>query len=1144
MAQTAGTGALTGTVTDSSGALIPNATVTATSIDTGQVRTDTTGADGTYKFSLLPPGTYKVRFAANGFKTVEIGSVQVNVTETPVMNRSLDVGTQNEQITVEANAEAVQTQSSAVGAVVNSPTITALPLSTRNYTNILSLSSGANGAVNNASALGRGGQELAVNGSTTSQNNYQMDGVSIISVDSGGAITESANWPTFAVPNPDTLAEFKIQTSLFDAGYGRNPGANVNVITKSGTNEFHGTMFEFFRNTDLNANDFFRNRSGGSILVLNQNQYGGVLGGPVKKDKLFFFGSWQGTKQVNGAASSGYASGIVLPAIPTGDRTTPQFQAALGAAFCNAPTFAGGTQIACDGSNINPVTLNLLRVKNADGSYFVPGSPTGAIQTGVVYSDPATDKENQFMGNADYILNSKNTIASRFYASTEPQALSFTASGPPDAPGTDLFRYYNLVLKDTSILTTSLVNEARASLQRNISNANADVAVTAAQIGMTPVNPGAPAGATVSMIPGMNITGAYSLGGSIFATEINHTNSYQLSDQISWTHGKHNVRAGGEIEKDQWNWLYAGLGRGTLTFQTFSDFLLGESAAQNGSPAGYSNVYSSSTAVRTAPNGIIHAYRESAGNFFVQDDYKVTRKLTLNLGVRWEYVPLMSDKYGAFTNLWTSQILSVPVPGSTAATGTRAGWVVPSNYQANVWGTLPAGVFEASTETGTLGPAPRDKFAPRFGFAYKPLDNKNFVVRGGYGFFYDRVPGNSLIHASEQSPPYAETLDASGVTNGFSTMAVPYSSTPLDYYPVRYANFSPSATGTAISSALSNPITSEFYAVPLTYQYNLTIQYEFLPRWVLEVGYVGSHAINQSDSVVLNQALLASPATPINGLTTNTTQNAQLRVPYLGFAPNGLSQASTTGQNKFNSVQATLRKQLSYGLTFSAAYTYARDFMTPAGTNDANNFLQQYGLSTGYRPQRLVISYTWTVPSGNLKGFAGKLASGWNVSGLTTIQDGTPMTVTDARGGSIFGNAEGSRAQLAPTITSYSQIVSPGGVEARLGGASGGPGYFTAGSFVTPPTLAGTNGTLYGDAGIGYILGPGQFNFDVTAAKTTRVGGIHENAALQFRAEFFNFFNHPQFSNPALAANAATLGQITSASVNPRLVQLALKYIF
>ena len=388
LAQTAGTGALTGTLSDPSGAVIPGVTVTVTNNDTGQQRNAKTGSTGVYNISLLPPGNYKVKFSATGFKKSEVATVKVNVTETPVLDKVLEVGSQAEQVTVEANVEAVQTASSTLGTVVGEKSVTGLPLTSRNYTQIISLSAGVNAPVNNASTAGNGSQDVNVNGMDATHNNYQMDGVSITGIGGGG--TAQGFYSGIGIPSPDALAEFKIQTTLYDAGYGRNPGANVNVITKSGSNAWHGSGFEFFRNTALNANDFFANRSDLGKLPLNQNQFGGVIGGPVIKDKLFIFGSYQRTGQRNGLDPDGLSTGATLPPIPAGNRNAPGFQAALGQAFCNQPTYfkqigppgLGGVQVACDGSNINPVAMNILRLQNPNGSYYIPGSLHGHLLDG------------------------------------------------------------------------------------------------------------------------------------------------------------------------------------------------------------------------------------------------------------------------------------------------------------------------------------------------------------------------------------------------------------------------------------------------------------------------------------------------------------------------------------------------------------------------------------------------------------------------------------------------------------------------------------------------------------------------------------------------------------------------------------------
>jgi hypothetical protein len=580
--QTAATGALTGTLRDSSGAVVPNATVTVTSIDTAQVRTTTTSGDGTYKIGLLPPGNYSLKFEAAGFNTVEVASVTVVVTETAVLDQTVQVGAQTQQVEVRAEAEAVQTASSTVGNVVSSQTMTDMPLTSRNYTNLLGLAAGANASVFNAANLGRGSQDIAVNGATIAQNNYSMDGASIVNFTTNGNTADGGSNPGIGIVNPDAIEEFKIQTSMFDAGYGRKPGANVNVVTKSGTNQFHGTAFEFFRNTALNANDFFRKISpavGGVAengrQVLNQNQFGGVFGGPVKKDKLFFFVSYQETQQKNGISPAGYST-PTLVGIPTGDRTTAAFQSALGAAFCGGKTSNGGTQVACNGSNIGPVALNLLRVKNPDGTYFIPGSSTGANQN-VTFSIPATYKEHQAVGNVDYVLNDKNTLSGRWSYSGDltNATMDCSATGStisqclPGNPAQIWFMTQYALLKLTSSLSPNLVNEARLSMQRNIVGPQNEVPVTDTQVGITPLVP------SVNTLDSVTVSGLFALGGRGNLATLMWDTSVEGADQLSWSHGKHTLRGGFEFERDQENWQYNGVAIGALTFQTFQDFLLG-----------------------------------------------------------------------------------------------------------------------------------------------------------------------------------------------------------------------------------------------------------------------------------------------------------------------------------------------------------------------------------------------------------------------------------------------------------------------------------------------------------------------------------------------------------------------------------------
>lgn len=1215
MAQTSSTGALSGTVKDSSGAVIPNVTVTVVSAGSGQTRTVTTGADGSFSVALLPPGLYNVKLEATGFNSSEVPSVEVKVTETAVLNRVLQVGTQTQQVVVEGEAvEAVQTSNATLGDVVGGSSATTLPLTTRNYTNLLGLSSGANASVFNATALGSGSTDIAVNGSTTSQNTVQMDGVSIMTTTSAGTLVSNANNPGLGYVNPDAMEEFKIQTSLFDAGYGRGPGASVNLVTKSGTNQFHGAAFEFFRNTVLNANDFFRNSSlpvngvpNNSRQILDQNQFGGVIGGPVKKDKLFFFASYQGTRQINGAAAQGYSVPALLPIFPGGDRSnTAALKSSLGATFCPQGTDGGiagvaktqgaAVQVACDGSNINPVAIALLQLKNPDGSYYIPSASGSVTSTpcavgvasatctsntqATTFTLPAHFSENQYLGNMDYVINDKNTFALRFFRAIDPATVPFGCGAGGGLPGvcypdtalSNVFGNMYGVMKLTTIVGSHLVNEARLSIQRDTTVGSVAFPFTASQVGMTPIQQQIP------YLPLINVSGVFSIGEASNYPVEKYVSNWEIADQISWTHGKHTIRFGVESERDRYDWhLIGGTGTGQVNFNNFQDFLLGLPGCAPGntscSPSnpGGTNGTTSSNIANTGnisgvmpPGGLIHGYRTPYANAFVQDDFKVNQRLTLNLGLRWEYISVAYDSGGFESNLWPSLINTVPIPGSTAATGTLAGWVIPSNWNFSANAAPPVGgVYQNSTtKTFRMGNTPLTDFAPRLGFAYSPFTTSRFVLRGGFGYFYDKTGNANYNNGYEQNEPYSASVFGAGSGNYYSSFQAPFLNAPLGWTP-RWVNFGAAGTNAGASySNLSIASSQQNYWTPVTYQWNLNAQYEFIHSWTLELGYVGSRAIHQPGITTgrqINEAQLVgnpigsnvfnAPGIAAGLVTSNTVANAFLRVPYLGFAPSGLTMTGDESSFKFNSLQATVRKQFTRGFQAQVAYTFSRSFVTQPNYNDPN--FQFYSLNPQYHPQRVAISYLYNLPLGTHDGLLGKLTSGWGWSGVTIIQDGTPLTATDVTGGSIFGlnNATGvsSTAEYCPG-TGAANAGSPGSTEQRLGGRYSSVGWFNPSTFSKScpvPLVAGTNGTGWGNSGLGILLGPGQFNWDMSLTKTTKVGGITEAATLTFRAEFFNAFNHAQFNNPqTVDVNKGTFGQITSTSVNPRLIQFALRYAF
>ena len=1165
LAQSAGTAGLTGTVTDPSGAVVPAVTVTLTNTDTNQSRTTTTNEGGVYNFTLIPPGSYKVRFMASGFKPSEVPSVTLNVTETPVLDGKLEVGTASEQVVVEATAETLQTSSSTLGTTVSSATVTALPLANRNYTQILGLTAGASVGANNATAFGKATQDISTNGGDPGQNNFQMDGVAINNIANAGSSNDGGIYAGIGIPNPDSIQEFKIQTSTYDASYGRNPGANVNVITKSGSNAFHGSAFEFFRNSDLNANDFFYNRDvcpryTGSCpkQVLNQNQFGGTIGGPIKKDKLFFFGSYQGTRQKNGVAAQGLTSGATLPPIPA-DRTSPNFAQDLAAANCHGPTLStfveGGAPLACDGSNISPVALNILQLKNTNGSYYIPSSNSAGYRT-VSFSQPAIYNANQAIVNGDYLINSKNTLAMRWFYTRDPQLITLNGF----LPGTPTNQFYgniDSVVKLTTLVSNSFVNEIRASFQRNTAIATDTMppGATNEKLGITGLvsdaaKGGINTGAGQQEPPFIVMaTDGFNLFGGLNPS-YSPTTQMQVSDQISWVRGRHTLRAGFEHEWTQWNIVFAGLERGFLIFLDFNSFLVG----------GQSNILECLFCTRSGPNGIIHGYRLPNSNSFVQDDWKISSKLTLNLGIRWEYDGMLSDKYGNLSTTWLTQLVpnsQVPTTpnGSPAA---FAGWVVPNNFVSH-YGQPPAGVLVSPRSTPLQQDVPRSNFAPRVGFAYQW--NSKLVLRGGAGLFYDRVAGNQFVHGVEQGNPYAVTVDYVGA-NPY-TLASPFPALPaLGTFSQRYASVTPACqvgpadTTAACNSYLNVPFV-ETQHTPLGRQYNFQIQYQFAPNWILELGYVGASAINLVDyNHNYNTARLASPTNPVNGITTNTVENVQFRVPYIGYQAVGLQGTGYDLISNYNSLQATVRKQFSHGFTLQGAYTFSKSLTNENGLtanmNDASNTAAQYGPSYFNRPQRFILNYSWDLPFGKHTGVLDSLLGGWNLSGVTVIQAGQLFTVIDSANGTIYGTSSTTvdggyaSAYMCPGVT-YNSMYSSGGIEARLGGSSGGPGWFAHKAFCTAPAIG--DGTGWGDMGAGAAKGPGQFNFDTTLQKTTK---ITERTSLQFRAEFFNLFNHPQFNAPNAAlfvsplpdVNSPNFGRILSTSVNPRVMQLGLKFLF
>jgi hypothetical protein len=1070
-----------------------------------------------------------------------------------------------------------------------------------------------------------------VNGANPGQNSIYMDGISITNSSSNGNLSQNTNDPGIGFVEPDAIQEFKIQTSMFDAGYGRNAGASINVITKSGTNDLHGSAFEFFRNTVLNANDFFLNAAGKPRPALDQNQYGGTVGGRIKKDKLFFFASYQQLWQKNGAASQGLSNPAELPIPGTSgaigsDRGSAANQAVLaaqiGAEYCptvtsgpqagqvggpnGTSTLNGGLQVACNGSNINPAALNLLQLKVPGGGYAIPsfgsqltstlntknGEYVSGVQV-VPFSIPANYQEEQALGNLDYVINGKNTLAAHYFVSHVPENAPFGCTNGVCYPGTGIsYTYWNHYanLQLTSIASNNLVNVVKFAISRGtvaaltttpfFDSANCPGATGSLSAGIAPIQ------CNLNQLDNITVTGDFEIGAAGGVPTLKFFDSWVAGDDVSWTHGKHTIRFGGEYERDRYDWYFESLSVGSMTFPTFADFLLGlpgcSPSVPSCSPASPGNTNGSAFSnmsnngnfqSETPPGGLNHAYRDPYVDFYFQDDLKLTRKLTVNLGLRWEYLPIMIDAKGYATNINPYYINSVPIPGNSAigcpnpaftsaadpcVPGSLAGFVVPSNFPFSQF-TAPAvgGLIQSQHKGFQPQNTPLDDFSPRIGLAWSPLDSNRLTVRSGFGIFDDRSGALNYIGGITQAIPYAAPLFQTGQANYAASLQTPYILPPNPWTP-RTVDFT-----TGLSSNLTETLTTPSYnTTPKTYQWNLTMQYQFLPTWTIDLGYVGAHSVHAEGAggipsytfQELNGPVLAgfpgsniAPAVAAGAVTTNTVSNASLRVPYLGFSPSGLGAFADDYSSKYNGAQVTVRKQLSHGVTLNAAYTWSRTFASLFAYNNPN--VATYEQNVNYHPQRLTINYQWDIPA-SYQGLLGKVANGWGVSGVTIVQDGVPLTITNALGGTIYGSVNPATAEYCPGMGA-GNVASAGSDKQRLGGKLSGTGWFnTSAVNCTPPVAlnangTATNGTGWGDVPPSIILGPGQFNTDLTLIKTTKVGGIHEDASLVFRTEFFNVFNHAQFSNPGtLSANSSTFGYITSSSVNPRLIQFALKYIF
>ena len=876
-AQGGATGAISGTVQDITGAAVAGAQVQIINQDTGAVaRTVKTDANGAFTAPLLPVATYTVKVMAPGFGEGTFKDIAVRITETTRLTTKLAPLKVMEKVEVQAEVQSVETTTATTGQAIEERTIRELPLATQNFQQLLTLSTGAQSELNASAQLGRGNARVIVNGQREDNNNYLIEGISATDYN----VSQSTNVP---LPNPDVIEEFKVQTSLYDASQGRNSGGNVNAILKSGTKSFHGDAYEFFRNDVLNANEFFLNRAGQKRPPVKQNIFGGSLGGPLGP-LGFFFLNYQGTRQRSGL-SPGTLISTTLPVLPS-TRDDATLDAVLEDAF-GVP-------------NIDPVIHKLLLFKSdqfgsTPGGYLIPSVPGTVGSTApFIVSKPGKYTDDQFTTNWDKEFHGGNDkLAARFFFSNAESLLPFGAGGLQASLGgtlassisaTDLNFPYDLPVNDrflsiaeTHLFSPALVNDFRFGYVR-INNSLVNVLPT----GIGP--DGQPSSVSAEALgidrPMSNLTHSiykftlpsFQIGPTPPADQFQTQNNFNFVETLSWVKGKHNLRFGGEYTRVNLDKLFPQVFNGQLFFGDFQSFLEG---APGGSFGG-GGVYN-------------HQYRNNNYSFFAQDDWRIRPDLTLNLGLRTEVMGAFYDKLCHIGNFDPQLGDSGQYPFVYGSCANKLG-------VSNLTGKGNNTTYRNNYSTG-LG--------PRFGFAWDVLGRHNTTVRGGYGIYFVREdvgtvdqlsfqapylpiaglfgnPGCLSTFFSSNAPPECDQFSGSGNLNALPEagtldpnfvpcLGVFQGFSPEDVNNTGAASFgcATGSPGLVASQNLFVLAVPRHFIVPNTQQWNLTIQRDLGKQWILELGYVGSHAVHLRETRTNIQATLATAANPINGRAVN-----------------------------------------------------------------------------------------------------------------------------------------------------------------------------------------------------------------------------------------------------------------------------------
>jgi hypothetical protein len=1060
------TGVITGTVTDVSGAVIPNATIAVRNVGTGEERQLKTNESGVYVAYSLPVGGYEVSATATGFKKATRTGLQLSVADRLGINFTLEVGNMTESVEVSAAAPVIETEKGDINHVVTTKQMTDLAVNGRTFLSLQQLLPGASRTMGDEGGIGfNSGKGFAINGQRDKYSGIQLDGVENTDMGSQNGM--------FTSPGMETVAEFKVQTANYSAEYGTAGTSNILVITRSGTKDFHGAAYEFLRNDQMDARNYFA----ATRPTLRYNNFGYRIGGPVtfgklynqNREKTFFFWAQEWRKK---RTQSIFRAATPTDAMRAGDFSAEAVR--IGKPIVDPDTKIPFADNKIPVSRLNQNALLLL------GQNFPSPNASGFLNYNI--NGPNVEDWRQETINITHEVTSNTRATVRYIKDSWTQEYPGTlwaGQAYPNITSLANIPGMSFLAKATTIITPTVLNEVSYAYGSNYPGES--------ERGVDLKGPFLePAGFKIqrlfpriegrpNKIPNLSFTGGWGNIDTSYYPWWAHHNIATISDNFSWTVGSHSLKFGGvwQFSKTPVESQVNPADQGGFTFDgshsnhPHGDFLLGRAASY-----------------RELDKLLLPSYDYPQFEAFAQDTWKVNRRLTLNLGVRWFYIPHAHEA----TDLITNFVASRYDPA-------KAVIVQPNNTLVPGVGDPYNGIW--SVEDGmprTLVPTHWNTFAPRLGFAYDPTGSGKWSIRGGYGTGYYRVEGND-IYTMVSNPPNAKLVEVfnppfDNPTQGQAGAARPVTVNALD--PV--------------------------YEVPYVQSYSMELQREIFSNSAFTIGYVGSRGVHLDRGRNINQPLSVPGYDFDPRLNTRAVSTDRIRT-YLGYVNIGMKE--NTGSSTYNSLQATFKRRMSRGLLFETAYTWSRVITNASGFNEgpqnAYNLAAERGPASFDRTHMLIFNYIYELPFFRSRNdIVGTLLGGWQISGITVMQSGTPRNLGVT--GSDYG------------LTGRPNVVSGQSID----------GAKTVQQWFNTAALSKPAYGFFGNAGRNVIRGPGIHTWDFTVFKNFL---IQERFNFQLRGEAFNAFNNANFDGVSTSYGAGNFGQLTSAR-QPRTMQVSMKVEF